>query len=152
MEKESPQGDQEEFRRVLADLREAQSQIESLQAQTEVLSDQMQEIENTMETLEGMEEVEEGTEILVPIGSGSYIPAEVKDPNKILSDIGAGLVAERTPKKVMDLVERWKSDLEESQERIQERIEELNEKVEELRPKAQQLLARRQAGGEEISG
>lgn len=145
MEKETPEeNEQEEFQQIATELREAQQRIEALERQTEVINNSINEIENTTETVKGMEEMKSGTEILVPIGSGSYVTAEVKNPDRILSNLGADLVAERKPEEVTKLLEKQKKDFENSLQQTQEKIEELKDKIEELRPKAQELMAKAQ--------
>lgn len=146
MEEENSQEKQQEFQRMVTELRESQQDVESLQNQIEILSSSINEIENTIETVGSMENVELGTEILVPIGSGTYITAELKDANRLLSDIGAQLVAERKPEEVVKLLKKEKKDFEESLDRAQNRLKELNEKIEDLRPKVQQLMISAQEG------
>lgn len=148
MAEEKPEEGQEGFQRVVAELRQAQQRIENLEKQAEMLKNTMEEIENTKETLDGLKDISPGTEILVPIGAGSYIPAEVKDPDKVLSDLGAEIVAEKNPEDTKNYLENERKDFEKSIEKTEERIEELGEKVEELRPKAQKLMAQAQAGQE----
>ncbi|KXB06910.1 hypothetical protein AKJ51_02520 [candidate division MSBL1 archaeon SCGC-AAA382A20] len=137
---------QEELQQVVGELREAQQNVEILQSQSEELKNSINEIESTKETLEGIEEVEAGTELLVPLGSGSYLPVEAHKPDKVLMDLGADLVAERSPEKVSELIDKQKKDIEGSLEEIQNRIKKLNEKIEELRPKAQELIEEAQSG------
>lgn len=144
MEEERSQKNQQEFQRILTELRGTQQNIESLQAQAEVLSNSIEETEVTLETIEGTKNAEEGKEILVPIGSDTYIPAEIKNPDKVLSNIGVDLVSERGPEEVMKLLNKQKKDFEESLEKIRNRIEELNEKIEDLRPEAQKLMQKSQ--------
>lgn len=140
--------ERDEFQQELTELRDAQRTIERLEAQSEALSNSIEETESTMETLEGLEDAEAGSEILVPIGSGSYIPAEIKEPDRILSDLGSDLVAERSPKEVTKLLKKRKKDYEDSKEQAQEKIEELSDRIEELRPKLQSYMARAQAESE----
>ncbi len=140
-EEETPQAKQQKLQQMMTEIREAQQNIETLENQIEVINNSIAEIESTEETLEGIENIEPGTEILVPIGSGSYIPAEIKDPDKVLTELGADLVAERPPKKVTKLVEKEKNDLEDSLEKAQDRIEDLEDKIEELKTISEDLRA-----------
>ncbi len=128
MEEEAPGEKQEKAQQVVGELREAQQNVENLQTQSKILSNSIEEIKTTIETVEGLEDVEPGTEILVPIGSDSYIPAEIKSTESVLSNLGADLVAEQSPKEVTKLLEKQEKDFEESLEKIQDRIEELEGK------------------------
>ncbi|GEM_PF-2846913 len=139
---------QEEIQQIIGELREAQQNVEILQSQKEVIQNSIKEIESTKETLEGIMDVEPGTELLVPIGSGSYLPVEIKDTKKILSELGADLVAERPPEEVSKLIDKQKNDLEDSLETIQDKIGELNDKIGDLRPKAQEMIAKSRSENE----
>ena len=46
--------------------------------------------------LEGMEKEKENAEMLVPIGSSSYVKMKLADPDKVIVGIGAGVSVERT--------------------------------------------------------
>lgn len=144
----APGKEQQEFQRIASEIREVQQNIETLQSQSELLSDSIEEVENTIETVEGMEDVESGTEILVPIGSDTYMPAEIKSTDRFLSSLGADLVAERKPQEVIKLLNKQKKDFEDSLDRIEDRIEELNEEIEDLREKGQKLMSESQQSEE----
>ncbi len=147
-QEEGPQEGEEEFRRVVSELRQTQQNIEALQERIEMIKTSIEEIEKTKETLEGLDDVESDTEIMVPIGSGVFVPAEIKNPENVLSEIGADLVAERAPEEVIKMLDKRKSDLKDSREEAEEKVEELEDKVEELRPKAQQLMSEREGGAQ----
>ena len=149
MDEQITDEERKEFQQELAELREAQNTVERLEGQTEALSSRIEEIESTLETLDGLDDAESGSEILVPIGSGSFIPAEIKDPDRVLSNLGAELVAERPPKEVKKLLNKRKKDFENSREQAEEKIEELEDRIEELRPKMQKFMARAQAEQEQ---
>lgn len=151
MEDEGPKESQEDIQRVINEIRQAQQNVEILEGQIGVISSSIEEIESTIETLENLEEADPDSEILVPIGAGSYLPAKIEDPDKVLSNLGADLVAERTPGKVTKMIEKRKKDLESSLDEARNRKEELEDRIDELRPQAQQMMARAQAESEEVS-
>ncbi len=146
-EGKTPQQKQEELQKMMSEIRESQQNIEALEKQIEVINSSIKEVESTEETLEGIEDIESGSEILVPIGSGSYIPAVIKDTEKVLTELGADLVAESPPEKVIDLVGKRRKDLEESLEEAQERIDELKSNIEKMRPEAQKLMTEVESEG-----
>lgn len=149
MKENESQDDQQEVQRVVAELREAQQNVESLQSHIEMLSSLIGEVESTRETVDGLEDVEPGTEILVPLGSGTYVTAEIKSTDKLLSELGADLVAERSSNGVNKLLKKQKKDFENSLEQAQNKLKELTEKIEDLRPRAQKLLAESRGTREE---
>lgn len=146
MSEDPNQAGEENPQRIVGELRQAQQNVEKLQSQKEILTNSIEELENTMETVDKLENVEEGTEILVPIGAGSYVTAEIKQTDKILCDLGAELTAEKGHSETKKLLEKRKSELEDSLEENEQKIEDLNDRISELRPKAQKMMAQDQQG------
>ena len=53
-----------------------------------------------------MKEAKNGSEILIPIGGGTFAYADTKDVNKILTDVGSGIVVEKTPDEAIAVINK----------------------------------------------
>ncbi|MBS3815400.1 MAG: prefoldin subunit alpha [Hadesarchaea archaeon] len=152
---EPGKGENQKAQRIMMELRELQQKVQNLQEQINFLSNTVEEIENTIETIEGMKDIETETDILVPIGSESYLRAKLVETDKVLSGLGADLVAERDPDNAIDTLEKQKKEFNKSIEQAEEELENSKDRIEELRPKAQELMGggqrreREEAGSEE---
>ena len=126
---------EEELQRGLATLELLKLQIENLQKQIEALQISIQDNERAIETLEGYMNMDE-EEILVPVGSGVFISARIRDKKGIIS-IGNDLFVEIPIDKMLEnLRERRKkydellSKLNLDMKRLQENYAVLSNKVE----------------------
>lgn len=139
--------ERQELQRVLINLEQMKQAAEELGSQIEVLSSRLSDFEVTINTIEGIKNIDEGTEILVPIGSDSYLRSKLVEPRKVLSGLGADLVAERESEKGIEALNRQKKEVEKAIEKLREEIGRINNRIEELSPKAEQLLAKAKKSG-----
>jgi prefoldin alpha subunit len=84
-------------------------QIKQTQKQVQVLNNQLVELSMTKQSLDDLKEINKGTEILVPISSGIYSKAELKDNNELIVNVGSNVTVkkniEETKKLVNDQIE-----------------------------------------------
>ena len=64
-------------------------QIKHLENQNDAVSNQLLELMSTAQTLEEMNNLKENAQILVPISSGIYAKAELKDGRNFIVNVGA---------------------------------------------------------------
>lgn len=141
MENEIDDGSQE-LQKILTDLRQSQQRAQNLQNQMNYLSNSVEELKVTIETIQGMKKLDSQTDILVPIGSNSFLRAKLVEADKVLSGFGAELVAERDPDQAIKFLDDQKKEFNESIEQIEEEMENIQEHIEELRPKAEELMSK----------
>ncbi|MDH7517442.1 MAG: prefoldin subunit alpha [Candidatus Thermoplasmatota archaeon] len=91
-------------------------------------------------TLDQMSKIDSNTEILVPIGSGVFVNANIKNTSKVLFDIGAGLTTEKTSEEAIKKIDSRIESLRKTQEKITTMMQQLQEEATEVSNKAQQLL------------
>lgn len=84
-----------------AQLRELAVRGEALRQQLAALEDQAQlvaelvaEARRAHATLEALVHAKPGDEILVPLGAGSFVSAQVRDPSKAIASLGSGVHAQ----------------------------------------------------------
>ena len=80
---------EEKLQKMYLEFQMLDQQIKQLDKQHTVLNDQLVELMATRQSLEDMEKVKEKTEILVPLSSGIYAKAEIKDSKKFIVNVGA---------------------------------------------------------------
>ena len=86
-----------EMRAVQARIEEGQRQLQSLQSFTN-------ELAASLNTLKNLQDAKAG-DSLFPMGSGVFIKAAVSDA-KVLVEVGAGVVAEKTPEEAVDFLQK----------------------------------------------
>lgn len=134
--------EKQKLQKLLIELENSENAAEALRRQIDILSASIDEISTTTKTIDGIKDLEQGSEILVPIGSDSFIRAKAIKTNKVLIGLGADVAAEREAGDAIEMLERQKKEFEESISRAREELERLNKRIEELKPRAEQLLAK----------
>jgi prefoldin alpha subunit len=92
-------------------------------------------------TLESLEKEKENSELLVPIGSTSYIRAKLDNPDNIIVGIGAGVSVEKTRQEAKEVIKKRMEDLEKARTATQQQFAQVAEKINEDREKFEALAA-----------
>jgi len=127
---------EEKLKSLIAESRILEGAAAEIQTRISIIDATAREYRFSELTLEGLKDVKKGDEILVPMGGGSYLKAEVTDTEKVIAGIGAGIAAEKP-------VSEAKLD-------VANRIEELKKTRSALENQFAQFLERMQAIREEI--
>ncbi len=86
--------------------------IKQLQKQLEMVTHQLMDLSVTRGSLDELDKVKAGNEIFVPISSGIFARAVIKDTSELLVNIGANVVVKKdnasTKKLIQDQIEEVK--------------------------------------------
>ena len=91
-------------------------------------------------TVEQLDKTKGVDDILVPVGLGVFINASTKDTSKILVDIGAGIVAEKTVDDAIEKIDGRIEALQENQKKLLSMAQQLQTEAAELSNKTQKLV------------
>jgi len=80
---------EEKLQKLYLEFQMLDQQIKQLEKQNIALSNQLMELMATNQSLEDMKKLEEKPEILVPLSSGIYAKAELKDNKNFIVNVGA---------------------------------------------------------------
>ena len=120
--------DEELLRNLTAEYTLLRSFIESAQRQIELLSNALAEISLTKATLEELKKCEGEKDILLHIGSGTYVNATVKDVSRVIFGIGAGYSVDKS--------------LDDALKKLEERGNALQQQLSQSQAQLSQALAR----------
>jgi len=112
-------------------------QIQQLQKQLELLANQIFELNTTNEALESISKTNLGKDILVPVASGIFIKAQLKDNQDVLVNVGSGTAV--------------KKKIPEAKELINEQLVEIDAFKKELESNLKNLIAKVQGMEKELS-
>ena len=104
------------------------SQAETLQREINVLTSYVEQLTLTMTTIDNIRKGEGREEILIPVGSRTFIKAKLIDPDKVIIHLGADVAAEKT--------------LEDAQKLLEERLGEVQEVLSERRRLLDQMVTK----------
>ena len=69
--------------------------IKQMQAQLEAITHQIMELRSTSSSLDEFKKIDAGKEIFVPLSSGIFAKASVKDTSELLVNVGANTVVKK---------------------------------------------------------
>jgi len=94
-----------------AELQMIAAQMKQLQEQLEVLDNQSKDNLKIQANLEELQQVKEDTEIKAPIAPGIFIKAQIKEPGKVLVNVGGNTLVPKTTEDAKKLLETQLTDI-----------------------------------------
>jgi prefoldin alpha subunit len=131
---------EEEITKNLALIEYYKEQLNAIDYQTQFMQAALADYYKAKITIEQLQKTDEKSDILIPVGGGSFINGSIKDASKVLVDIGAGLVAEKTIEDAIKKIDERIKNLQEKQERLLSTAQKLHEESDELSQKTQKLV------------
>ena len=131
---------EEEITRNLTLIEYYKQQLESIEVQLQYLQDALSDHQRAKITVEQLHNADENSEILIPVGGGTFVNGSLKNASNVLISIGAGLVVEKTvDEAVAKLDERMKK-LQENHEKIIALAQKIQADAVELSQKTQKMM------------
>src|SRR3990170_7759308 len=103
---------EEELRKLSVELRFFEQTAETLQSRINMMNAAMTDLTYANMTLDGIEKEKENSELLVPIGGGSYVKVKLANPDKVVVGMGAGVSIEKTLPEAKAIVKERLDELE----------------------------------------
>ncbi len=127
--------------KVLAEYEVLRTQAEALQQNLELVNQHISEFRRTIEAIEEVERLKEGNEILVPLGAGSFVRAELKDTGSVILSLGADVAARRSTAEARQELEARVRELERVRDEHSSRLQEVLKGLEAIAPVVEQIVA-----------
>ena len=135
----------EELQRYMMVIEQCKEQMNTLEMQNQYLQAAFADYNKAKLTLENLEKTnEKEIKMLMPIGGGALIDATAKSTDKVLMDIGAGLVSEKTYDDAIKKIDERLEQLQKTQDRLNEMIEQVQSEATQAQEKAQKLMSEHQ--------
>jgi len=132
--------EQKKLQRIQSELSDHQATAEALRQHLSSLTASLSELSMTLEAIKTVKGLKPGTDILVPIGSDSFIKAKLATAEKVITGLGADVAAERSSEDALKVLEARRTELEQALVRAREELGKLGERMEALRPEAERIL------------
>ena len=132
--------EQKKLQRILGELSSHQSTAEALHQHLSLLAASLSELSMTLEVIKTVKGLKPGTDILVPMGSDSFVTAKLATTEKVITGLGADVAAERSSEDALTVLEARRTELEQALNRAREELGRLEERMEALRPEAERIL------------
>ena len=129
-----------EVSRYLALLEMYKEQIESLTNQSQIIQAMIEEYNRTKITLDKISNVEDGTEVLLSVGGGTFVNANVKDTKKVVYNIGADILVEKTIEEAVKSIDERIDLLYNNLQKVVETTQKLEEAATQISEKVQDMM------------
>ena len=117
---------------LLAELSQLQERIKALKENLDMLDTTIRERLVTAETLTNLGSVDADQEILIPIGSGSFVTAATGKTENVLVGIGAGISIEKKREDAIKSVNTQVNEFEQLRLKLGQNLEEVTKRYQEL--------------------
>jgi len=131
---------EEEITRNLALIEYYKEQLNAIDYQTQFMQAALADYYKAKITIEQLHKADENSEILIPVGGGTFINGSIKESSNVLVDIGAGLVAEKTIDDALKKIDERIKNLQGKQEKLLSTAQKLQVESDELSQKTQKLV------------
>jgi len=129
-----------EVSRYLALLEMYKEQIESLANQSQIIQAMVEEYNRTKITLDRISNVEDGTEVLLSVGGGAFVNANIKDTKKVVYNIGADIMLEKTIEEAVKSIDERIDLLYNNLQKVVETTQKLEEAATQISEKVQEMM------------
>src|SRR3989442_10320537 len=92
----APRNLDEEMRQLLVEIRMLEGSARVLSSRLDIVTGALSETQTAKQTLEGTKEPGKDVEMLIPIGSGSFVKSKLEDSQHVIIGVGAGVCIEKT--------------------------------------------------------
>ena len=118
---------EDQTRRLIYELQLMQGTADTFQQRLAILQNALADLRVAEESLKGLSETEEGSPILIPMGGGTLVNAQLGDTSKVIINIGAEVSIDMP--------------LEDAQKNVAGRLEDVEKTNTSVEQQLQQLLA-----------
>ena len=135
----SSPGGEEEIRRLLAAYQQYQAQAEAIVRQISMTQLTAEGLDRALGAVEAMEKAEEGQDMLVPIGSGSFVHAKLASREKVVLNVGAGVSIEKTVADAKETLKVRKGEVAEGSKKLNEVLSKIDQEMQKIQAIMQQF-------------
>jgi len=136
--------EQKKIEQMVLELNQQQANADVLRTNVEAVEAQINQITITGVTLDGINKAEEGQDILLPIGSNSFVFATLQNVQKIILGIGSDVAIETSIEKAQEKLAERLQELRGISTTLQNQLRTTLQRIEELRATVQEVYNKMQ--------
>src|SRR2546430_1019386 len=136
----------EEMRQLLVDIRMLEGSARVLSSRLDIVTGALAETQTAKQTLDGTKESGKNVEMLIPIGSGSFVKSKLEDPQHVIIGVGAGVCIEKTVEDAIRDLNVRAADMDKTRINVTQQLNQIISHPEDNRARLEDL-ARKKGGG-----
>jgi len=136
------------LRQLLAAYQQYQAQAETIARQIGLTQITAEGLDRAVAAVDALEKAEEGQEMLVPIGSGSFVHGKLASKERVVLNVGAGVSIEKTAAEARESLKSRRAEVAEGSKRLNEVLTKIDQEMQKL----QAQLAKFEQQGEGSEG
>ena len=117
--------EEKKFQEKYMEMKELEEQMKHIQQQSNIVEQQLMELMSNVQCLDDLKKIKEGTEILVPVTSGVFAKAALKENKKLLVNVGADTVISKDIDSTKKLMEKQVGEMRELQAKMMMQMQRL---------------------------
>lgn len=137
---------EEEIRGLIGAYQQYQAQAEAIAQQVTLTQLTLQGLDRAIIAIDALSSTSDGQEMMVPIGSGSFIFARLASKDKIVLNVGAGVSIEKPSEEAKEALKARRSEVAEGAKKLGE----IMSKLEQEMARIQAALSQYEAGRERV--
>lgn len=134
--------DRQKLEQMITEINQLQQQGEAIANQIEQLNLSLTDIKSASEALKGIED-SVGKELLIPVGAGCFINAELKSED-IVVGVGAEVAVKKSREETIETLEKETKEVQDLITTLTNQLDVINKQIATQRPEAEKLM--REAG------
>jgi prefoldin alpha subunit len=139
-------GGEEEIRRLLAAYQQYQAQSEAIAQQLGLTQMTIQGLDRAILAIDALDSAVEGQEMLVPIGSGSFVFAKLASKERVVLNVGAGVSIEKPAAEARESLKVRKAEVAEASKKLSEMLNKIDGEM----AKIQSVISEYETGTEQV--
>jgi len=129
--------DKEELQKKFMEYQMIEQKVGQMKEQLENAEEQSLQAAGTIENLQDLSQLKEDSEILVPVNNGMFAKATLKKSDRILLNVGTGIVVDKSFDEAVALVGKQQEEIRKVKEMLTRNIHLLQSKTQELEEELQ---------------
>lgn len=130
---------EQEIQRLLTYGEQVRAELGAVEEQRQMLTDVLADYRRGREALKALADGADTSDVLVPLGGGTYVSANLSTSGKVLMGLGSGVHAEGTVQSALERLETREESAAKARDRLAEEARKLSEEMTRLNQHLQAL-------------
>ena len=137
---------EKELQQKMMEYQMLEEKFKQMNQQRELFAAKMMELEQTKQIVEEMKKSKKEDDVLIPLGSGLFLPGKINKKEKMVIGIGADIIVEKDSEGVNKILEERKEILENGMENLQNNMLQIAQELQKIQTEFQKMMPEQQAG------